>query len=96
MDYAKRLEELEKEKREILKIQAHCDHKWVTKYDPVEEEICTYEQRKQGSDVYTVAIPTGRYKLVPRWSRKCEKCGKVEYTKDEYHETISVSRGPRF
>ena len=95
MDYQKRLEELEAEKNRILSIQAHCEHVWgQINYDPEKKEIIRSIPMMQGVDMYFEHEHTGIYEEIPRWSRKCVKCGFVEYTKEQEYET--VSRGPRF
>ncbi|RKJ46531.1 hypothetical protein D7X98_04020 [bacterium 1XD8-76] len=61
--------------------QSNCDHEWgVVKYDPkIKKEPYGYCQVVQGSDVW--GEPAGYQDVeYKRWSRTCQKCGKVEYT----------------
>ena len=71
-----------------------CKHIWgKTKYDPetVKEPVFSH-YIPHGSD----PEPVYNYndKTIPRWSRKCEVCGKTEYTYKE--EVISVKKEPKF
>ncbi len=82
--YDKR-EEIEREYKLKLALiereQKQCSHVWEsTIYNP-EKKMVPYGCKTivQGSDIWSE--PEGyREENVPRWSRRCEKCGKVEYT----------------
>lgn len=80
-----RKEELEREyKQKLAQIereQSQCSHIWEpTIYNPGKKMV-PYGCRilRQGVDFWSE--PEGyREESVPRWSRRCRKCGKVEYT----------------
>lgn len=78
----RRLERELNEKKEALnKKQSNCEHEWLdTKYDPEEILIqyCTGGYEGTGVDKWPkTAYRKGKK---DRWSRTCEKCGKVEYS----------------
>lgn len=96
-NYAEELRRLKAKVNEIEAMQAYCDHVWGDpKYIPEKVEIMRYEQEKQGSDVYWVSEPTGRYEWKDKWSRTCTKCGKTEYTTEQYISYQEVKGGPKF
>lgn len=80
-----RKEELEREYKQkfaqIEREQSQCSHIWEqTIYNPAKKMV-PYGCRvlRQGVDFWSE--PEGyREENVPRWSRRCKKCGKVEYT----------------
>jgi hypothetical protein len=70
---------------EIEFVQRRCSHDFPkeAKYDPETEKVpygIKYEGH--GSDLYPVASGYTD-KEVPRWSRTCKLCGKIEYTKKQ-------------
>jgi len=81
---------------ELRKAQEKCGHVWGNPlYDPklgykayVTGE---YECRGSGYELKTAMDKV----LVPRWSRTCNNCGKVEYTEVE-EEKVVVTRIPKF
>ena len=82
--------EIEKCQNEIK----NCKHIWgniIFDSETVKEPI--YDHLEPcGSDPY----PVFRWvdKTIPRWSRKCKECGKVEHTYTE--EIVSVKKEPKF
>lgn len=96
-NYADKLRRLKAEVRQIESMQARCNHNWgPTQYVPEKVEIMRYEQEKQGSDIYWTSEPTGRYEWKDKWSRTCTKCGKTEYTTEQYTSYQEVKGGPKF
>ena len=72
-EYESKLEALRTE-------QNNCQHDWnEVEYDPELKNIPKYEDRFIGSD-YMPEIVGFIEKKIDRWSRTCNKCGKVEYT----------------
>jgi len=70
--------ELEKEKMN------HCDHVWNKPYsnpETIQEEYFTGNYENHG--VHHWPITSYRDKVIPRWTRVCEKCGKEEHTYNE-------------
>ena len=81
---------------EVAQIQSNCRHNWEkTKYDPEEiMEPTRFEYVGRGSDYW----PEGRdyqAKKLDRWSRTCQFCLKVEYTKNTTFPD-NIERVPRF
>ena len=81
-------EQLRKEYEEKLanlrKTQNNCNHEWEeVKYDPeIKKEPASYEYEGAGVDKWPVVTSWKEVKI-PRWSRKCKKCDKIEYTYDQ-------------
>ena len=80
-----RKEELEREyKQKLAQIereQSQCSHIWEpTIYNP-EKKMVPYGIKITGYAGNMWSEPEGyREESVPRWSRRCKKCGKAEYT----------------
>ena len=85
--------EFERQLRELHEEQANCNHDWTDpKYDPeITRKPIKYEIVRQGSDMWERPCEWGEVSI-DRWSRKCKKCGKVEYTK----EAIPTRFVPKF
>ena len=67
--------------KEIEAEESRCEHRWDESiYDPeTRKEPSSFGLVGMGSDVWTQ--PDGWHEVtVPRWSRTCLDCGKVEYT----------------
>lgn len=72
--------------------QNSCKHEWEeVKYNPKIVNEPRYESRWQGVDIY-YEIVGHTEKKIDRWSRTCNKCGKVEYTKEQ----VAVKYEPKF
>lgn len=95
-DKLKELElEYQRKKKQIQLEQFQCNHCWDSpEYDPeTKKEPCGYRVIGQGSDVWVEAVGYSSVNI-PRWSRICKKCGKVEYT---YRcEPIIANYEPKF
>ena len=97
MNYKNDIEKLEKELKEAKtrqsNLERNCNHQWEeVKYDPEKymEEYCTGEYDIQGIHMWPKTSFKESYKQ--RWSRKCNKCGKIEYT----YEQKAVKYEPKF
>jgi hypothetical protein len=77
---------------QITKEERNCQHEFdKPKYDPEEKIEYDYKYVGHGSDFYPEI--TGSHSVfVPRWSRRCTLCGKMEYT----HSTRPVGSEPNF
>lgn len=87
--------EYQRKKHQIEKEQFSCNHCWSQpQYDPeIQKKPTGYEIVAQGSDIYTIPCQYSNVQ-VPRWSRVCKKCGKVEYTYTT--QPIIVGHEPKF
>lgn len=67
-------------RNEILQKQSNCSHNWSEpQYDPeTKKEGYGIRMVHQGTDMWP-EYEGYRDVTVPRWSRICSKCGKVEY-----------------
>lgn len=85
--------EFERQLRELHEEQANCNHDWTDpEYDPeITRRPSRYETVRQGSDIWERPCEWKEVSI-DRWSRKCKKCGKVEYTK----EAIPTQFVPKF
>lgn len=83
----------EKELEDMYREQSACTHEWdEVRYDPeIKQEPASYEYEGAGVDKYPVVTSWKEVKI-PRWSRTCKKCGKVEYTKEQ----VAVKYEPKF
>ena len=75
----------------------NCKHEWTEpRYDPEEKTEFLPDLAKglqgKGSDPYYDTYASK--KTVPRWSRSCKTCGKVEYTHNE--TVVEVKKAPKF
>ena len=96
-NYAEELRRLKAKVNEIEAMQAYCDHVWGDpKYIPEKVAIMRNVPTKQGSDGRWKSIPTGGYEIKDKWSRMCTKCGKIEYTTEQYISYQEVKGGPKF
>lgn len=93
MNSVEKIQQLQEEIRlEEMKIR-NCKHDFGNPYsDPeIKQEPTGYKLVGYGSDVYHEA--TGYYeKRIPRWSRKCKICGKLEHT----YEQKAIQFEPNF
>lgn len=85
--------EFERQLRELHEQQDACNHDWTEpEYDPeITMKPSKYEMVRQGSDIWERPCEWEEVST-DRWSKKCKKCGKVEYTK----ETIPIKFKPKF
>lgn len=70
-------------REQIAREQRACSHAWEpTRYDPEKGSRAEFDHFEgHGSDPEPVY---NHYPIdIPRWSRVCSKCGKVEYTKEQ-------------
>ena len=83
----------ERELKDLINEQKICNHEWdEVKYDPEYESIpCDFETHRQGVDFWMSPTRFTK-KEIPRWSRTCHKCGKVEYT----YEQEPIAYVPKF
>lgn len=95
MNHRRRMERLLEEVRQEQQAMENCGHEWgEVKYDPEEVRVpYGYKTVGHGSDVWTE--PEGyRDDIKQRWSRECNKCGKIQYT---YHQEPIISEyKPKF
>ncbi len=82
--------QIEIEKNKIF----NCKHVWGNVYnnpETIQEEYLTGEYENQG--VHHHPLTAFRDKVIPRWTRVCEKCGKEEHT---YEQEPITSYKPKF
>lgn len=89
-EYEQKLAEIEREQR-------CCCHEWEEPvYNPETKQVpYGFKITGRGADIWSE--PEGyRDEKVPRWSRRCKKCGKVEYTYKQKTKTEVTTYGPDF
>jgi len=76
-----KIKELQRQIREEENNIRNCDHEWGDTYSNPETIRVPYGYKSvaHGSDIW-IEAEGYRDETKPRWSRKCEKCGKVEHT----------------
>ena len=85
-------QEYEKKLFALKEEQNNCNHEWnEVKYDPEIVNEPKYETKRYGVDFLPIIVGHIK-KEIPRWSRTCKKCGKVEYTKEQ----VAVKYEPKF
>ena len=95
MNESEEIKHLQGKISQLQKVIKNCKHNWAkAKYDPeTVKEGYGNVMVAHGSDVWS---DFEGYRDVdkPRWSRKCNVCGHVEYTYTQ--EVIKVEKQPKF
>lgn len=94
MDGQQELKRLRQEMERVERQMKDCPHDFADPVsDPEIRKEPISEMRMQGVDVFYETVGYSD-KIIPRWSRKCKKCGKVEYSYKQ--EPIITGYKPKF